>query len=251
MSKRTIPRKISFLPDVTYFRPAHMGMAVLEEVELRHDEVEAIRLKHLDRLDQEAAARHMGVSQPTFHRLLSSAHEKLAEAVIKGKALRIEGGNVTVQDGFQAASCGGARDCGRRPRRLAKTDAAGGVKDKGSPIIAVASVDGSFEGAVGQRFGRCKKLVVYNSENGSFEVMDNQKNMGTAQGAGIQTAQAVIDLGANAVISGHFGPQAFEALHSAGIDVYSVSDINVDEALRRLQQGELDRLCGPDVDAHW
>lgn len=250
MPKRTGPRKISFLPDVTYFKPA-AGMAVLEEVELRHDEVEAIRLKHLVKLDQEEAAHRMGVSQPTFHRLLSSAHEKLAEAVIKGKALRIEGGNVTVQDGFQAASCGGSRDCGRHPRRGCGAGTGRSISDTGSAIIAVTSVDGTLGGVVNERFGRCKKFVVYDSEKRAFEVMDNQKNMGTAQGAGIQTAQAVIDLGANTVISGHFGPQAFEVLNTAGINVYTVSDISVAEALRRFRQGELDRLCAPDVDGHW
>ena len=74
-------------------------MGILEEVILGHDEVEAIRLKNLVGLSQEEAASQMGVSQPTFHRLLLSAHQKLTDAVVNGKALRIEGGNVTTVDG--------------------------------------------------------------------------------------------------------------------------------------------------------
>jgi predicted DNA-binding protein (UPF0251 family)/predicted Fe-Mo cluster-binding NifX family protein len=251
MPKRSGPRKISFLPDVTYFKPAHVRMAELEEVELQHDEVEAIRLKHLVRLGQDEAARHMGVSQPTFHRLLSSAHEKLAEAVIKGKALRIEGGNVTVQDGFQAARCGRPRDCGRRPPKSTAKDDGGFVSGTDGAIVAVASVDGTLEGSVNERFGRCKKLVIYDGERMTFQVMDNSRNMGTAQGAGIQTAQSVIEVGARTVISGHFGPKAFQVLNAAGIEVYSVTDNSVAEALRRFHQGQLERLGAPDVDAHW
>lgn len=251
MPKRTGPRKISFLPDVTYFKPARVRIATLEEVELGHDEVEAIRLKHLLRLDQETAARLMGVSQPTFHRLLSSAHEKLAEAVIKGKALRIEGGNVTVQDGFEAASCGRPRDCGRRPRRGMAMGGGGALSHLDPAIIAVTSVDGTLEGAVNERFGRCKRIIIYNSEKETFQVMDNHRNMAAAQGAGIETAQNVAKLGAKTVISGHFGPKAFQVLDTAGIDVYAVADTSVAEALRRFRQGQLQKLTSPDVQAHW
>lgn len=120
MPRKTCPRKISFLANVTYFKPAGVMMAALEEVCLGHDEVEAIRLKHLEKMDQEAAAKQMGVSQPTFHRLLSSAHEKLAEAVIKGKALRIEGGNITLQEGFEASGCVRERVAGFRRRQCEK-----------------------------------------------------------------------------------------------------------------------------------
>lgn len=251
MARKTGPRKISFLPNVTYFKPAGIKMSVLEEVELGHDEVEAIRLKHLAKLDQETAAHCMGVSQPTFHRLLSSAHEKLAEAVIEGKALRIEGGNVTVQEGFQAASCDRPRDCGRHVKRQGAKHSKGTVSTKGPEIVVVASVDGTLEGAVDERFGRCRKLVVCNLQNQTIEVMDNHANMGVAQGAGIQTAQHVVDIGAKTVIGGHFGPKAFQLLDVAGLDIFTAATMSVGEALQRFQRGQLSRLAGPDVDSHW
>jgi predicted DNA-binding protein (UPF0251 family)/predicted Fe-Mo cluster-binding NifX family protein len=252
MPRKTCPRRISFLPDVTYFKPAGVTMAVLEEVALGHDEVEAIRLKHLAKMDQEAAAKQMGMSQPTFHRLLSSAHEKLAEAVVMGKALRIEGGNVTVQEGFQGSACGRARDCGRVLKRVAETKSKNNFAQQGGSMkIAVTSNDGTLEGAVDERFGRCKKLVVYDPETKTVEVVDNKANMGIAQGAGIQTAQNVANAGAKSVISGHFGPKAFQVLKAAGIEIYTAANVTVAEALKRFEQGQLGKLGGADVDSHW
>jgi predicted DNA-binding protein (UPF0251 family)/predicted Fe-Mo cluster-binding NifX family protein len=250
MPRKTCPRRISFLPDVTYFKPAGVILAALEEVALRHDEVEAIRLKHLEKMDQGAAAKEMGVSQPTFHRLLASAHEKLAEAIIKGKALRIEGGNVTVQEGFQAPACGKARDCGRVWKRAARKGLQG--SQEGGPMkIAVTSMDGTLEGSVDERFGRCKKLVVYDPQTRTVEVVDNKANMGAAQGAGIQTAQNVVNSGAGTVISGHFGPKAFQVLKAAGVEIYQAANVTVSEALKRFEQGQLGKLTGADVDSHW
>lgn len=64
-------------------------MKLLEEVALLPDELEAIKLHDMDELDQITAAKKMKVSQPTFGRILDKAYKKLAEAIIKGKAIRI------------------------------------------------------------------------------------------------------------------------------------------------------------------
>lgn len=117
--------------------------------------------------------------------------------------------------------------------------------------IAVTSMDGTLEGSVDERFGRCKKLVVYDPETKTVEVVDNKANLGAAQGAGIQTAQNVVNAGAKTVISGHFGPKAFQVLKAAGIDIYTTANVTVAEALKRFEQGQLGRLAGADVDSHW
>lgn len=77
---------------MTYFKPAGIRWVDLEETALAVDEFEAVRLKDLEGLDQETAARRMTVSQPTFHRILASARAKIADAIVNGKAIRIEGG---------------------------------------------------------------------------------------------------------------------------------------------------------------
>ena len=67
-------------------------MTDLEEVVLTIDECEAIRLKDVDGLDQEQCAKQMDISQPTFHRLYTEARKHIADAIVNGKALKIEGG---------------------------------------------------------------------------------------------------------------------------------------------------------------
>ena len=80
-------------------------MIALEKVSLTVDELEAIRLKDLEGLDQEDAALTMKISQPTFHRILESAHHKIAEGLVKGKAIGIEGGDYVVREGERLFKC--------------------------------------------------------------------------------------------------------------------------------------------------
>lgn len=67
-------------------------MRSLEEVSLKFEEAEALRLKDVEGLGQTIAAKKMGVSQPTFFRILSSARKKVSDAIINGKAIKVEGG---------------------------------------------------------------------------------------------------------------------------------------------------------------
>jgi uncharacterized protein len=83
-------RRIRFRPETTYFKPVGVPMRHLEEVILEREEVEAIRLKYVKDLDQEEAAKKMGISQSTFHRILSSAQKKIGEALVNGKAIKFE-----------------------------------------------------------------------------------------------------------------------------------------------------------------
>ncbi|MBU0470407.1 MAG: DUF134 domain-containing protein [Nanoarchaeota archaeon] len=85
-------RRICFNPKMKYFKPAGIPLRQLEEISLAKDELEALRLKYVLDLEQVEAAEKMGVSQPTFHRILSSAIKKVADALVKGKAIKIEKG---------------------------------------------------------------------------------------------------------------------------------------------------------------
>ena len=93
MPRPTKCRRVAFLPNVTYFKPAGIPMRALEEVRLSVEEAEAIRLKDLGGLEQEEGAERMNISRPTFQRVLSSARQKMADALLNGKAMRIEGGS--------------------------------------------------------------------------------------------------------------------------------------------------------------
>ena len=93
MPRPTTCRRVAFLPNVTYFKPAGIPLRALEEVRLSFEEAEAIRLKDLEGLEQEQGAERMNISRPTFQRVLASARQKMANALLNGKAIRIEGGN--------------------------------------------------------------------------------------------------------------------------------------------------------------
>lgn len=86
-------RRVSGVPETTYFRPGGVPQGTVEEVCLTVEEAEAIRLKDLDRLNQGKCAESMRVSRTTFSRILESARQKIADALLSGKAIRIEGGN--------------------------------------------------------------------------------------------------------------------------------------------------------------
>jgi uncharacterized protein len=86
-------RHVEAEPRVTYFKPAGIPRHELDELLLSVDELEAIRLKDLEELDQEECAERMQVSRPTFQRILTHARRVLAEALVQGKAIRVEGGH--------------------------------------------------------------------------------------------------------------------------------------------------------------
>lgn len=86
-------RIVSFNPDVSYFKPRGIPLVDLEEVCLTIDECEAIRLADYQNLSHEAAGKMMGVSRATFGRIVQRARKIVADALISGKAIRIEGGN--------------------------------------------------------------------------------------------------------------------------------------------------------------
>ena len=92
MSRPIKCRRVGFEPDVTYFKPAGVPLRELTEVTLTVEELETLRLKDLEDLNEMDAAKRMNISQPTFNRLVASAHRKVAEAISKGKAIKIEGG---------------------------------------------------------------------------------------------------------------------------------------------------------------
>jgi len=85
-------RRVAMEPGVTYFKPRAVPLKSLEEVTLAVDEFEALRLSDAEGLEQSKAAKKMGVSQPTFSRLLTSARQKTSDAICNGKAIRIQGG---------------------------------------------------------------------------------------------------------------------------------------------------------------
>lgn len=97
-------RRVEGSPAAPVFKPAGIPAREIEEVVMTLDEFEAVRLADLEGLYQETASERMGVSRSTFSRIVDAAHRKIADAVVNGKTLKIEGGPV-----FERAR----RICGR------------------------------------------------------------------------------------------------------------------------------------------
>ena len=108
-------RVISANPSVSYFKPQGIPMSQLQEVNLTRDELEAVRLADEQGLYQTEAAKVMHVSRQTFGNIINSAHHKIAQALLTGKALRISGGAVRIKMSGQRFS-----GCRRRRARAGK-----------------------------------------------------------------------------------------------------------------------------------
>jgi len=93
VGRQPLWRRVDFIPQITYFKPAGVPLANLQEVCLSVEEAEAIRLKDMEGLEQEECAQRMNISRTTFSRVLGSARQKMADALLSGKAIKIEGGN--------------------------------------------------------------------------------------------------------------------------------------------------------------
>jgi predicted DNA-binding protein (UPF0251 family) len=87
-------RRVGCMPQANYFKPRGIPLSVLQHITLTVDELEAIRLTDLQGLYQEQAAEKMNVSRQTLGRILDSAHKKIADALVNGKALSIQGGSI-------------------------------------------------------------------------------------------------------------------------------------------------------------
>jgi predicted DNA-binding protein (UPF0251 family) len=98
---------VGSIPESNYFKPRGIPLSMLEEVILTVDECEAIRLADLEGFYQEQAAEKMKVSRQTFGRIIESARRKVAKALVKGKALKIEGGEfeMAAMRKFRCSDC--------------------------------------------------------------------------------------------------------------------------------------------------
>lgn len=97
-------RRIRGNPNCNHFRPAKTSTE--EEINLTLEELEAIKLKDYEEMDQIKAAEKMNISQPTFHRILQEARKKIADALVNAKPLKIHGGaNQMAKKRFKCYAC--------------------------------------------------------------------------------------------------------------------------------------------------
>ena len=117
--------------------------------------------------------------------------------------------------------------------------------------LAVTSQGGSLQSAIDPRFGRARYLIVVDTETGAFSAVDNSVNLNAAQGAGIQAAKRIVELGVGALITGHVGPKAFATLQAGGVAIYTGAGGTVAEAIEQFKAGRLTPSGKADVEGHW
>jgi len=110
--------------------------------------------------------------------------------------------------------------------------------------IAVSSTGGSLDDQIDPRLGRCSYFLIVDSETMKFEAIPNTAS-GAMSGAGIQAAQLVANRGVQTVLTGNVGPNAFQALSSAGISIITGVFGTVREAVEKFKSGQLQKIVAP------
>jgi predicted Fe-Mo cluster-binding NifX family protein len=117
--------------------------------------------------------------------------------------------------------------------------------------ICVTSQGPDLASKVDPRFGRARFFIIYDDEEETFEVMDNEQNVNAAGGAGVQAATDVAGQGCEWVVSGHMGPKALSVLQEADIQVATGASGKVSEAIRQFEEGELEEVDEADKSPRW
>ena len=117
--------------------------------------------------------------------------------------------------------------------------------------IAVTAQGNELSSKVDTRFGRAKWIIVFDTETEEFKAHNNIMNLNAAQGAGIQAGRNVIESGAEVVITGNTGPNAFKTLNAGNVKVYLTGDQTVQEAIEAFRADKLQQAQQPNVEGHW
>ena len=115
--------------------------------------------------------------------------------------------------------------------------------------LAISATGDTLDDPVDPRFGRCHWFVIVDTDDMSFDAMENQA-AAAGHGAGIEAAQVVANAGCDAVVAATFGPNAAHALTQGGLRMYRFTDGTVREAAQAVKAGKAQQLGGSNVGAH-
>lgn len=230
MARPTKCRRVCRFPETVAFAP--MGETDEEPVVLTIDEFEAIRLIDKEGLSQEQCGIQLGVGRTTSQNIYDRARKKLADALVLGLPIKIEGGDYRVCDG-NAEICY-KKDCVQKQIQI------GYSIYKGDNVMRIAV---TYEnGNIFQHFGRTEQFKVYDVENGKIVKEEILSTNGSGHGALAGVLSAVK---ADVLICGGIGGGAQIALAEAGIKLYGGVSGNADEAVKAFIEGGLE--YNPDV----
>jgi predicted Fe-Mo cluster-binding NifX family protein len=116
--------------------------------------------------------------------------------------------------------------------------------------VAVSATEPSLDATVDPRFGRCPYFVIVDTETMQYEAVPNT-SQAAPHGAGIQSAQIISNKGAKVVLTGNVGPNAYQSLTAAGIQIVTGATGTVRETITRYKKGDLRETSSPTVGGHF
>ncbi|MDY0163988.1 NifB/NifX family molybdenum-iron cluster-binding protein [Desulfobotulus sp.] len=117
--------------------------------------------------------------------------------------------------------------------------------------VLVSSQGRTLDAPLDPRFGRASCFLLVDTETLDYSVVENTQNLHLPQGAGIQAGKTAAAAGAEAVLTGHCGPKAFDVLQAAGITVVVGASGRVIDAVQHYKNGRLKKAASPNVEGHW
>jgi predicted Fe-Mo cluster-binding NifX family protein len=117
--------------------------------------------------------------------------------------------------------------------------------------IAISSQGKDLDSQVDPRFGRAAYILIVDSVDETVKVLDNSENVNAFKGAGIQAAVMVGDSGADVLLTGFCGPNAFKTLAAAGVKVANDASGTVRDALEVFKKGKMSFAGNANVEGHW
>lgn len=239
MAREPKCRQVEFIPKVVVFNPAGIPKSSLNETVVKVEELEAIRLKDLLGLEQEECAEKMGVSRPTFQRILTEAREKIAGALIEGKTIRIAGGDYCLGQGHcrrMAHSHKRREDCPYDSLFEPQDNA--GTKQVGKKI-AICTSSNSMSSLIDGRFGRCAYFMLWDEEQGDSKAIANN-GPELNYGAGTEAARELLKQGVGILICNKIGRHALTVFLRSGARVYNAAEgLDAETVLEQYRAGEL------------
>ena len=229
-------RRVCSEPEYTEFLPK--GSTDYDVVILSTDEYEAIRLVDFEKKTHEQCALQMDISRTTVTEIYERARFKLADSIVNGKRLVIEGGSYRLCGGTAKNCCG--RNCINSLLYSKNSDGNVLGKKGGANIMRIAVT--YDKGQIFQHFGHTEQFKVYDVEDGEITAEQVVDTMGNGHGAlaGFLAANQV-----DTLICGGIGGGAQNALAEAGIKLYGGVSGSADEAVKALIEGNLG--YNPDV----
>jgi predicted Fe-Mo cluster-binding NifX family protein len=126
-----------------------------------------------------------------------------------------------------------------------------GIKEGLEMKIAITAQDKDLDSPIDPRFGRAAYILIVDTDSYAVEVIDNSDNLNAFKGAGIQAAAALSKSGAEVLLTGYCGPNAFKTLRAAGIKVANDVSGKVKDAVDAFNEGKVAFADDANVEAHW